>query len=147
MNETVALIRYISDHIAAYYDEERHILRVKYLGIMTPAVTSEFYHWLGSMIKSYPTKVMTSRGSIFDFRDVTEFANSNISSTARQSEQVNQQTDLHNHPVAIIARDAIQSATLTVTMRLSGQQDRKRIVKSEAEALAFIDDFHAHNAE
>ncbi len=147
MNETVALVRYISEHIAAYYDEERQILRVKYLGVLTPAVTAEFYQWLGSIIKAQPAKVMTARGSIYDFRDVTEFANSNISSTARQSEQVNQQADLQNHPVAIIAKDAIQSATLTVTMRVSGQQDRKRIVKTEADAIAFIDEFHARPRE
>ena len=147
MDETVALVRYISEHIAAYYDEERQILRVKYVGVMTPAVTSEFYHWLGSVAKSNPDKVLTARGSIYDFRDVTEFANSNISSTARQSEQVNQQLDLQNHPVAIIAKDAIQTATLTVTMRVNGQQDRKRIVKSETDALAFINDFHARSAE
>lgn len=147
MDETVALVRYISEHIAAYYDEERLILRVKYLGVMTPAVTAEFYQWLGNIIRTNPEKVMTARGSIYDFRDVTEFANSNISSTARQSGQVNQQMDLQNHPVAIIAKDAIQSATLTVTMRVSGQQDRKRIVRTEADAIAFIEEFHARSAE
>ena len=142
MDETVALVRHISETIAAYYDEERLLLRVKYRGVMTPAVTAEFYGWLVSAIKAHPEKVGHARGSIYDFRDVTEVVNSNISSTARQSEQVNQQIDLHNHPVAIITRDAVQSALLTVTMRLSGQQDRKRIVRTEQEAIAFIDAFH-----
>jgi hypothetical protein len=142
MDATVALIRHISEHVAAYYDEANKLLRVQYIGSVTPAVTAEFYHWLGEVIKKHPEKVVTARGSVYDFRSVTEIANSNVSSTARQSDQVNHQMDLHNHPVAIIIKDVAQGAVLTVTMKLTGQQDRKRIVKTEAEALTFIDDFH-----
>jgi hypothetical protein len=135
-------VHHNSESINAYFDEDRKILCVTYRGVMSPAVTAEFYQWLGSIIRDNPAKVGTARGSVYDFRNVTEFANSNISSTQRQSQHVNQQVDLQDHPVAIIAKDALQTALLSATMKITGQQDRKRIVRSEQEALAFIDAFH-----
>jgi hypothetical protein len=142
MTDNLHPVQLHSENIDAHYDEEQCLLFVRYRGVMSPAVTAQFYHWLGDVAKQHPQKVMAARGSIYDFREVTEFATSNLSSTARQSEQVNQQIDLHNHPVAIVARDAMQVALLTVTMKVSGQQDRKRIVRSEEEAAAFIETFH-----
>ncbi|MDX2137184.1 MAG: hypothetical protein SF123_03745 [Chloroflexota bacterium] len=139
---TIHPVQHTSDTVTAYFDEDTRILRIAYHGVMSPAVTAEFYQWLGSVIKQYPAKVVTARGSIYDFRAVTEFANSNISSTQRQSQHVNQQVDLQDHPVAIIAKDALQTALLSATMKITGQQDRKRIVRNEQEAVSFIEAFH-----
>ena len=111
-------------------------------GQLPPATSAQFYQWLIESIKANPHLLTEARGSIYDFRDVTELANANMSSSQRQSQQVNQQVDLQNHPVALIVKDSVQRALLTATMRISPQQDRKRVVQSEAEAMAYIDSFH-----
>lgn len=131
-----------TESFTAYYDETQSILFVRYHGQVTPAVSAQYYQWLMSIIKENPERVGSARGSIYDFRDVKEVATSNMSSAQRQSQQVNQQADLQNHPVAVIARDTVQHGQLSVTMKISPQSDRKRIVRSDAEALAFIDAFH-----
>ncbi|MCL4247347.1 MAG: hypothetical protein KJ065_04255 [Anaerolineae bacterium] len=135
-------IKVDTEHYSAHYDAQRLLLFVRYQGALTPAISIQFYQWLIGAIKDNPHLLTEARGSIYDFRAVTELANTNMSSTQRQSQQVNQQVDLQNHPVALIAKDSVQQALLTATMRISPQQDRKKVVRSEAEALAFIDAFH-----
>jgi hypothetical protein len=126
----------------AHYDFETQILHVCYRTEVTPTISAQFYQWLMSAMREHPTLVSSARGSIYDFRTVENIATSNISSATRQSQQVNQQVDLQNHPVALIARDAVQERLLSVTMKISPQTERKRIVRSEREALAYIDSWH-----
>ncbi|MCC6616241.1 MAG: hypothetical protein IT320_22405 [Anaerolineae bacterium] len=135
-------IRVDNEHFSANYDFDDRILRVRYKGQLTPALSTHFYQWLIGALKDNPHLITEARGSIYDFRDVSEVANANMSSSQRQSQQVNQQVDLQNHPVALIAKDSVQRALLTATMRISPQHDRKRVVGSEAEAIAYIESFH-----
>lgn len=131
-----------NEHFSVHYDFEERLVRVRYKGQLTPATSAHFYQWLMDAIQANPQLLTEARGSIYDFRDVTELANTNMSSSQRQSRQVNDQVDLHNHPVALIAKDSVQRALLTATMRISPQQDRKRVVGNEAEAIAYIEAFH-----
>jgi hypothetical protein len=131
-----------NEHFTAYYNDSDQVFYVQYHGTVTPAVSARFYQWLIGLLPSYPQEVAQARGSIYDFRDVVDVASTNLSSAQRQSQQINQQADLQNHPVAVIARDRVQQGLLSVTMKISPQSDRKRVVQTEDEALAFIDDFH-----
>ena len=127
-----------TEHFSAHYDSDQRILFVTYRGILTPQVTAQFYQWLGKMIQSHPHLVGEALGSIFDFRQVTKFDNRNLTSAQRQSQQVNAQVDLSHHRVAMIAANMLQEQILRLELKISPQQTRKRIFRSEEEAFAFI---------
>jgi hypothetical protein len=135
--------RFDTDNFSAYYDTDPRILFVTYRGVLTPQVTVQFYQWLGKTIQNRPELVAEAFGSIFDFRQVTEFDNRNLTSAQRQSQQVNTQIDLSHHPVAMIAGSMLQEQILRLELKISPQQTRKRIVRSEEEALAFINSFQS----
>lgn len=130
-----------SEQVEARYDPETKLLFVAYRGVLTPAVSAQFYRWLGQLLEHSPEEASQARGSIYDFRQVTRIENSNLTSAQRQSQQMNKKADLSHHPVALIAANLYQRELLRLTMQISPQQDRKRIVSSE-EALEFIEHFH-----
>ncbi len=130
-----------TDPFTAWYDTEEGILHVNYRGVLTPEATVQFYRWLGGIIQRNPQEVGRAKGSIYDFRGVTGFDKSNLTSAQRQSKQLNMQVDMSGHPVALLVETALQERILIVELSISPQQDRKRIVRTEAEALAFIDSF------
>jgi hypothetical protein len=127
-----------TEHFSAHYDTEQRILFVTYRGVLTPQVTGQFYQWLVKTIQNRPELVGEALGSIFDFRQVTEFDNRNLTSAQRQSQQVNAQVDLSHHRVAMIAASMLQEQILRLELKISPQQTRKRIFRSEEEAFAFI---------
>ena len=45
-------------------------------------------------------------------------------------------------PVALITGTPLQTEWVRVTMKIMPDQDRKRVVKTMDEAIAFIDEFH-----
>jgi hypothetical protein len=69
----------------------------------------------------------------------------NLTSAQRQSQQFNTKADVSNHPVALLVDTFMQEQILQVELKISPQQDRKRIVRSEDEAYAFIASFHPVN--
>lgn len=131
-----------TEHFTAFYDEESRILFVTYRDALTPSISAQFYRWLGQTAQNHPDKVLTARGSIFDFREVTSFGSGNLTSVQRQSQQIGHKMELSNHPVALIAKTVYQQEMLRLTMQITQKQDRKRIVSSVDEALAFINEFH-----
>jgi hypothetical protein len=136
-----------TENVTASYDPQTGLLFVTYRGVMTPDVTVAFYRWLGDLIKTAsPDDLMKARGSIYDFRQVKQFAASNISTAQRQSQQVNHAADMSHIPVALITESLLQTEWVRVTMKIMPDQDRKRVVKSMEEAVAFIDQFHARRA-
>jgi hypothetical protein len=132
-----------TEHFSAHYDTDQRILFVTYRGVLTPQVTIQFYQWLGKMIQNRPELVAEALGSIFDFRQVTEFDHRNLTSAQRQSQQVNTQVDLSHHPVAMIVGSMLQEQILRLELKISPQQTRKRIVRSEEAALTFINRFQS----
>jgi hypothetical protein len=126
----------------ASYDNETGLLRVLYKGTLTPDVTVQFYRWLGEVISKHPGELHKVRGSIYDFRQLTGFSSSNLTSAQRQSQQLNSKADMSHIPVALIAKDRMQAELLRVELKISPQQERKALVWSEDEALAFISRFN-----
>jgi hypothetical protein len=136
------IIEYECDHFKCYYNSDQGVLYVTYRSIMSPDITRQFYQWLGGMVAKNPEELMRSKGSIYDFRQVTNFDNRNLTTVQRESQQFNQQADASNHPVALIVQSKLQEQLVRVTMRVSPQQDRKRIVFSDKAALDFIESYH-----
>jgi hypothetical protein len=143
----VIIERTDTDQFSAWYDDESLILYVVYKGVLTPDVTSQMYRWLGDVIQRRPADVVRARGSIYDFRQVTGFDSRNLTSAQRQSQQFNNKVDVTNHPVALLVDTLFQEQILRVELKISPQQDRKRLVRSEAEALDFILNFHPTEEE
>ncbi len=134
-----------SDQFSAWYDDQGQILHVVYKGVLTADVTTQVYRWLGEVIQQHPAEAVRARGSIYDFRQVKGFDSRNLTSAQRQSQQFNAKLDLGNHPVALLVSTPLQEHILQVELKISPQQDRKRLVRSEEEALAFISNFHPVN--
>lgn len=139
---SLAAVRLEEKHVTAYYDPESRILHVAYRGILSPEVSAQFYHWLGMAIARFPEEVSRARGSVYDFREVTQFDNANLTSTQRESKTLNEQADFTNHPVAMLVANNIQEEFARLTLMITPGQKRKRIVYSPEEALVFIELFH-----
>ena len=131
-----------TEQIEADFDEVRGFLLVKYCGELSSDVTKQFYGWLMGEMQANPEKVSEARGSIYDFRDVTDFGMDNLSATQQSSKQVSKQADVTNHPVALIVNDVYQEGMVKLSMQVTEQQERKRIVKSVDEAVAFIQSWY-----
>jgi hypothetical protein len=128
------------DNVTGYYDEEKRILFVTYRGTLTPAATAAVYTWIGCLLNVYG--VAHARGSIYDFREVTNFMVGNLTAAQNQSYQLNEQFDLRAHPVALLVNNIYQRAMVKAALNVTPQQDRKRLVHSMEGALAFIEQWH-----
>ncbi|MBZ0285132.1 MAG: hypothetical protein K8L97_30645 [Anaerolineae bacterium] len=120
------------------FDPEDGILYVSYHGVLTPDVTRAVYGWMGELIAQAGGDISLARGSVYDFRDVTDFDAHNLTSVQRQSAQVQDQANLQNHPVALVVDTMKQEQFVKLFMKLTAQEDRKRIVHSVEGALQFI---------
>jgi len=140
-------LNFKTDSIDAYYDTEEKLLVVAYHGVLSAEITSQFYGWLVSTMKENPALVSEARGSIYDFRGVTDFQSSNITTARKESTTVSQTVDVRDHPVALLVETIFQERMVNSTMRLTQQLDRKRIVHSIEDAKAFIDEWHKENDE
>jgi hypothetical protein len=129
-------------NVIAHFDEEDSVLRITYIGQVTPDVTESVYSWIGRLIVSSGGNVGLARGSIYDFRQVTDFVNRNLSTAQRESSQLSRKVDVSNHPVALLVDTFYQEQFVRLSMKVSKQDNRKRIVHSEADALTYIDEFH-----
>lgn len=131
-----------TETISGYFDEAQRVLRICYRGVISPQTTNEVYAWLGRLIVSTGGNVGLALGSIYDFRDVKDFKSNNISAVQNRSRQINTSIDLSNHPIALITGSMYQEKMVQVALKMSPQDQRKRIVRSEAEAFRFIEEFH-----
>ena len=131
-----------TEQIEASFDETQGLLLVTYSGELSSDVTQQFYGWLVGNIQANPEKVVQARGSIYDFRDVTDFRLDNLAALQQGSKDVRQQADPTNHPVALIVNDIYQEGMVKLAMQVTSQQNRKRIVRSHDEAKVFIENWH-----
>jgi hypothetical protein len=136
-----------TENVQADYDAEAKILRVTYKGVLTPQVTVEFYTWLGGIMQQNPTLILEALGSIFDFRQVTDFKSSNITTVRKQSQTVTQNPEAKNHPVALVVETIFQERMVSVTLKMTEQQDRKKVVNSIEEAQDYIAAWHKKQQE
>ncbi len=133
------------DAVSGVYDTEHQILCVTYRGYVTADITNRVYTWMKRLIEAHG--LSSVQGSIFDFREVTNFVVGNLSATQINSHQLNNQYDLGNHPVALLVSSIYQRAMVKATLNVTPQQERKRLVHSLEGAWAFIQDWHTQAQE
>jgi len=128
------------ENVTAHYDEEKELVYIIYFGILGSEASTAAYAWLEDLINDVGVDAI--RGEIFDFTQVTQFRPDNLINARRHSKMLNLRTDTENMPVAMIVKDMVQEEILRGPMRNVPENKRKRIVHSEDEAYAFIDEFH-----
>lgn len=132
------LYPYDSPGLSIHYDSDQRIVFATYKDTLTPEISSQFYAWV-AMPKDLQLKDF--RGAIFDYRQVKRFHNYNIHTTKRASQTANLKFDMSHIGVALIVQTYYQEQMIRATLALTPQQERKRIVHSDAEALAFIEEW------
>lgn len=130
-----------TSNIDGFFDEQARILRVTYRGVVSAQVTRDVYAWIGRLIMSVGGNVNIALGSIYDFSAVTQFDSLTLSTTQRNSQAVNRDAELRYHPVGLIVKTPFQREYVRLTMKVSPQEDRKKIVESLEDAEAFIVQF------
>jgi hypothetical protein len=80
---------------------------------------------------------------IFDFSQVQKFEKENTLTTKRQSQTARAAVDLSRIPAALIVNNIYQEQMVLLSAKVNEVEERTRIVKSHAEAMTFIELFHA----
>ncbi len=130
-----------TNNVNGFFDAKSRILRITYRGLVTAQVTRDVYGWIGRLIASTGGNINLALGSIYDFRDVAQFDSLTLSTTQRSSQAVNRDTSLRYHPVALIVSTPFQREYVRLTMKVSPQEDRKKIVETIEDAESFIVQF------
>ena len=128
----------------AYFEEDTGVVRVAYKGELTADVNGAVYAWLDELLNEIGLESVY--GEIFDFRKVTEFAPDNLKTARRTSSKLNMKMDTSQIPVALLISDAAHQEVFHSSMRISPQNLRRRIVWSEDEAYAFLDEWHSQQS-
>lgn len=129
-----------TEQITVTFDTDTGISVVTYRGELSPQVTVQYYQFLPKFLEV--VDVQDIYGSIYDFRQVTKFHNTNLSTAQRASQSANTHYDFSAIPIALLVETLLQEQMVRVSMKVTPQETRKRIVKSEAEAKAFFKSFH-----
>lgn len=128
---------------AAHYDDTTRLVRIVYHGELGAEVTRQVYDWLEELYEAVGTDAIY--GQIFDFRKVTQFLDENLQAARRASKIANIRMDTSRFPVALLISDFYHQEILRSAMRVTPDNERKRLVWSEAEALEFFQQWHLTN--
>lgn len=126
-----------TEHVSAYYNVEDQTAWVQYKGVLGSEATQKVYQWMGAMVIAFHGK-LTVKQAIFDFRLVTGFNHENMGVARAESRKLNQSFDFSFLPVALIVANDEQAQIVAFTLKVSGQTERSRIVRSEDEAKDFF---------
>ena len=130
-----------SDGATVNYDPHTGITRIMYYGFVTPQTTSDVY---SKMIENVGIAGLESvRAGFFDFRHVSQFDNSNMRVVQRNSSNMNVSYDMSHIAVALIVEGLFQDRMVRTAMKVTPQEERKRVVQSYKEAQEFTNEFHA----
>jgi len=127
------------EHAQARFDEDSRLVHVTYTGEIDGNATVAVYDWLEQLY--HEVDINTIRGQVFDFRQVTSFAQDNLVLARRNSSRMNMKTDVSHCPAALLISDFYHEEILRTGMRISDQNVRKRIVWSYDDALDFINNY------
>ncbi|RMG83051.1 MAG: hypothetical protein D6712_13665 [Chloroflexi bacterium] len=139
-----------SDDLTAYFDDEHYITYVVYRGVLTDQQTLRVYAWMGELLKAAIAAGLGLNdlyGSVYDFREVTNFKQYNLSTVMRESQKVNTKMNLSHVPVALLVQSPLQEELLRIALKLTPQDYRKKVVHSEQEALDFIEQWHHEHGD
>jgi len=133
-----------AEQIKARYDETSRLLRVTYFGDLAENTPALFYQWLDHVDATIGIKNV--RGVILDMRKMTKFHESNLSSTVKESRTMNREVDMSHLPVVFWVQNPYQEEIARILIKLTPQKNRRVLRHTEAEALAFIEDWHKAKA-
>lgn len=129
-----------SDGASVTFDPETQIMRIMYYGVVTPQTTSDVY---SKMIENVGiAKVENVRAGFFDFRHVSQFDNSNMRVVQRNSSNMNVSYDMSHIAVALVVEGLFQDRMVRTAMKVTPQEERKRVVQSYKQAHEFTNEFH-----
>lgn len=132
-----------TEQAAAHYDAATRIVHITYRGNLGADATRQVYDWLDTLYETVGTD--TLYGQIFDFRQVTQFQDENLQTARRVSKFANIRADTSRFPVALLISEFYHQEILRSAMRVTPDNERKRMVWSEAEALEFFQQWHRLN--
>ncbi len=122
-----------------FVDPELRLVYQSYHDIVTPDVTRVMYQWIGNGMHWF--NVNAFRGSIFDFREVTQFTVGNNPVAIKSSKSINENLDTTIYPVVMVV-DSIQQE-IKVRLSLMGEPAaRKFICRTNETALEFINEWN-----
>lgn len=130
-----------TDSASVFYDVDKYNLVVIYYGAVSPLVTADVYGTIGAVLEKYD--IETIRGGIFDFRHISHFENANLTSVRRSSTNLNVSYDMSHIAVPLIVGTIMQERMVMVSLKVTPQEERKKIVHNDKEALDFIEEFQA----
>ncbi len=126
------------ENASGTYDPETRIAYITYTGMLTAEASVAVYNWLGDVTQEEGLLY----GEVFDFRNVLEFAPDNLMEARKKSRRRNLRSNIHHLPVAMIVKDFYQEEILRGPMQNVPENQRKTIVQTLDDALAFIHQWH-----
>lgn len=130
-------LRLESDQVTAYVDLPTKTAFIIYKGKLDAAVTQKVYAWINGMIAMYQEHAPAIQ-VIFDFRAVTEFDMTNLAKARTESQNISRSYDLSWMPAALLVANDHQKHMVGLSLKVSGQEARSRVVENEDEARAFF---------
>lgn len=127
-------------NVSAYFDADQAVAFVTYRGNIGADESRTAYQWLTQLIDTLGENAI--RGEVFDFSKVRMFTTDNLLEARRHSRRLNLALTEHAFPVAMIISTAMHEEILRGPMQVVPENTRKRIVRSDEEAIAFIDLWH-----
>jgi hypothetical protein len=134
-----------SENALAHIDPTSSIVYITYRNTLNPQATALVYAWMNALATLFDPKLV--RGSIFDFRAVTEIDQANLAKARHESRSINSAHDFSHIPTALVVETAAQRQTAELSVRISKAPDRIRIVENTEDALAFFEEWHARQAD
>lgn len=131
------------DDLVAYFDDEIGISLITYGGTITADTIGRVYRWVEALLQQIDPA--STRGVIYDFRDVREFHPTYLAAVQRQSKRMERDHDNSGHAVALIVDTLYQETMVKMSAQLGAKSSRPRVhlVNSMEAALTFIDDWHS----
>ena len=136
----MAVLPLDTPNATAHYDEENNIVWVTYIGLLDAEATASVYKWLSAFFETRDNQDID--GLVFDFRKVDTFGPDNLFEARKKSRGFNLRQDVSTLPVSMICANFYQEEILRGPMQNVPENNRKKIVKTDAEALAFIAEWH-----
>lgn len=128
------------ENATARYDASTGIAYITYTGPLDSSASTAVYDWLADLLQAVGLENLY--GEVFDFRAVEEFMPDNLIDARRNSRRYNMKNNVKKLPVAMIVKDFFQEEILRGPMRNVKENERKTIVRTEEEAIAFLHEWH-----
>jgi hypothetical protein len=128
-------------NVTGHFDTQKRIFYVSYRNILNAETSLAAYSWL--FMGGAAVGLENIYAFIFDFTQVQKFERENTLTTKKQSQTARAAVDLSRIPAALIVNNVYQEQMVLLSAKVNEVEERTRIVNSHAEAMTFIEQFHA----